>query len=226
MEWVEDVRLFEVHGPGSEINYQIASPLAADLRDTMLAAAGGGGGGGWLGGHGDSDDDGKAAPHARMLFAHAETVVPAAALLGLLPPPLRGSSGGGKAASDAFSMPARRLAAGGGGGSGGSARVGAPRDEPYAPPFGPDDAERPWRAGRVSPYGANLAAVLYRARRSAAGGGGLRSEFLVRFAYNEQVVRLPGCSDGAGLECGLEDFLRVVSPLADSGAFERICTQG
>jgi len=31
MEWVEDVRLWEVQGYGDALNYQIAAPLLADM---------------------------------------------------------------------------------------------------------------------------------------------------------------------------------------------------
>ena len=76
------------------------------------------------------------------------------------------------------------------------------RPEPLLPK---PPAERVFRGAVVSPYGANIAHVLF--NRPATG------EHFVWTIYNEHVVPLPGC--GGNLTCGLEAFLvhpRTPSP--------------
>eukprot|EP00775_Hariotina_reticulata_P002690 gene2690-2990_t len=75
LEWLEDVRLYEVQGYGAAINYQIAAPLLADVATALVSAAA-------------ATSAGRTPLQlARLNFAHCETLTPLASLLGLFQPP-------------------------------------------------------------------------------------------------------------------------------------------
>jgi hypothetical protein len=75
LEWLEDVRLYEVQGYGAAINYQIAAPLLADVAAALVSAAA-------------ATSAGRLPLQlARLNFAHCETLTPLASLLGLFEPP-------------------------------------------------------------------------------------------------------------------------------------------
>lgn len=110
-----------------------------------------------------------------------------------------------------------------------SASGAPPPPEGWAPSIPPDDG-RLFKGGRVAPYGANLAVVLYRLRdvvggTSSTGAAAPPPRHLVRLLHNEQVVAVPGCAPAgpSGLECDLEEFLQVVGARADAGALQRLC---
>jgi len=96
---------------------------------------------------------------------------------------------------------------------------------PASPPLSwlpgvPASAGRVWRAGRLSPHGANLLVALYRRTPGTTGQGA--AQHLVRLVYNEQVVPAPGC--GPSLDCPLDQFLtQVVGDKANEEAVARVC---
>jgi multiple inositol-polyphosphate phosphatase/2,3-bisphosphoglycerate 3-phosphatase len=122
----------------------------------------------------------------------------------------------------------------------------------WLPPFAADDRDRAWRGGRVAPLGANMLLLLYGRdggdlstsssssmdgddgaddSRSSSSSSSSRSSallegLLVRLVYNEQVVPIPGCSDGAegSYDCTLQRFLEVVvGDKTEAQRFERVC---
>ncbi|KAG1667564.1 hypothetical protein FOA52_014644 [Chlamydomonas sp. UWO 241] len=211
MEWVDDVRLLEAHGPAHDINYAIAAPLLADLGDTLSAAA----------------REVVPTVRAQLLFAHAETIVPLATLMGLLSDDDDGDDDGGEGGGS--SSRSNQSNSSGSGSDADPASVldlGQQRMRQRPPKLPFDHSARLFRGTRVSPYGANLIAVLYRATERAAAGDGatqaVQARHRVRLAYNEQVVGVPGCS-GSGLDCDLDEFLELYAARSDSAIFERAC---
>lgn len=85
-------------------------------------------------------------------------------------------------------------------------------------PMTPHADTRIFRGGRVAPYGANMAVILYRPKGSSSLSGSASLDgHRIRLVYNEQVIQMPGCSGGSNgqhLDCDLQEFLDLTAAAA------------
>ncbi|KAG2443864.1 hypothetical protein HXX76_002207 [Chlamydomonas incerta] len=127
---------------------------------------------------------------------------------------------------------------GGKGGSGGrlgsedshSCYPGRPVDPDVVPPpegwypMIPNDDSRLFKGSRLAPYAANMALLLYRRKDGGPAAASGSPQHLVRLLYNEQVLRIPGCSaSGSGSDCDLDEFLELMEGKMDADTLDRLC---
>jgi len=192
LEWVEDVEALEEKAYGSCLSYQIATPLLRDAASTIERAA-------------SRSADELPLPRAVLNFAHAETIIPYSSLLSMF-----GSPG-------ACSLRSCGLGAGAGAScqaAGWSPSVQLPSQAGRTGDGGKHTADS-WRGAIASPYGANVAHILYSCPSASS------ARHLVRTVYNEHVVPLKGCR--GKLDCALDDFLAIAGSLADDAELSVAC---
>eukprot|EP00884_Botryococcus_braunii_P020756 jgi/Botrbrau1/7364/Bobra.0316s0011.1 len=148
---------------------------------------------------GQAASEGRA--RAALNFAHAETLIPLAALLGLF-----GSPGPCDIPPNRTDIDAGKL-------------------------LPPPPADREWKGSRVAPFSGNIAVIMYtcQARPLRAPlnvplhqNAAQEPVHIVRAAYNEHVIGLPGCAGVS--DCPLEVFLEeVVKVAGDLDRFRTDC---
>ncbi|KAG2436537.1 hypothetical protein HYH02_011475 [Chlamydomonas schloesseri] len=253
LEWVDDIHLLETQAWGADINYQIAAPLLRDAALSLKAAAAASGAPGTgapaarlLFAHCETliplatlmglfrppapqpPDASPAAVDAAVSAAAAQRhlqQVDTLEDLHMIVSDLH-------RLNDQDALRARSKARSKGGAVGSedshSCYPGRPVDPDQLPPpegwypMLPNDDSRLFKGARLAPYAANMALVLYR-RRDGAAAAASSPRHLVRLLYNEQVLPIPGCGSGSGLDCDLDEFLERMEGKMDADTLDRLC---